>query len=114
MVTFAAHGLNILQVLEYTLFQAGLLVNYFTYPHWSTKHIQPIPTPFDFSNRRALVVDGRDDARITLTAVGDIANVVTRAVEYEGEWPVVGGIRGNDFSVGEIIALGERVRGAFA
>lgn len=41
----------------------------------------------------------------------DLANVVAKAVEHEGEWPVVGGIRGDEVTIGEIIALGEKIRG---
>ena len=68
--------------------------------------------PFDFNNRRALVLDGGDDDRITLTTVQDLANVVARAIDFEGEWPVIGGIRGTDMSIGQLIALGEKIRGA--
>lgn len=60
-----------------------------------------------------ILVDGDDGTRITLTAVQDIARVVARAVDYEGEWPVVGGIQGSNISIGEFIALGERARGKF-
>jgi hypothetical protein len=70
--------------------------------------------PFDFNNRRALVLDGGDDGRITLTTVQDFANVVARAIDFGGEWPVVGGIRGTDMSVKQLIALGEKIRGACA
>jgi hypothetical protein len=48
---------------------------------------------------------------ITLTTVQDFAAVVARAIEYEGEWPVVSGIRGTTLSVGELVALGEKLRG---
>ena len=71
----------------------------------------------DFQHRRAIVLDGDDgggdgtDDRIALITVKDLAAVVARAVEYEGEWPVVGGIRGCELSVGEIIRLGEEIRG---
>lgn len=70
--------------------------------------------PFDFNKRRALVLDGGDNDRITLTTVQDLANVVARAIDFEGEWPVVSGIKGADISVGQLIALGEKIRGAFA
>lgn len=70
--------------------------------------------PFDFNKRRALILDGGEDDRITLTTVQDLANVVAKAIDYEGEWPVIGGIRGTDMSVGQLIALGEKIRGAFA
>jgi hypothetical protein len=100
-----------LQVLEYTLFQPGWFVNYFTHPYKSTKHIQPLQTPIDFCNRRLLMVDGSDDVRITLTTAEDLAKVVARAIEYEGEWPVVSGIKGDEFTIKQLIELGERVRG---
>jgi hypothetical protein len=67
----------------------------------------------DFNKRRALTLDGGDDDRITLTTVQDLANVVALAVEYEGEWPVVGGIKGTEISIGELLTLGEKVRGTF-
>jgi hypothetical protein len=38
---------------------------------------------------------------------------VARAVEWDGEWPRHGGIRGNDLSMKEIIALGEKVKGGW-
>jgi hypothetical protein len=67
----------------------------------------------DFNKRRALTLDGGDDDRITLTTVQDLANVVALAVEYEGEWTVVGGIKGTEISIRELLALGEKVRGTF-
>lgn len=91
----------------------GLFTNYLTHPYKSTKHVHPMQTPFDFGKRRLLTVEGTDNARITLTTVTDIANVVAKAVEYEGEWPVVGGIRGDDLTMGEVIKMGERIRGKF-
>ena len=47
------------------------------------------------------------------TTVQDLANVVARAIGFEGEWPVIGGIQGTKISVGQLIALGEKVRGRF-
>lgn len=48
---------------------------------------------------------------MSLTAVQDIAGVVVRAVEYEGCWPKVGGIRGNRVTISQILQIGEKVRG---
>jgi len=90
-----------------------LFTNYFAYPYESAKHFRPFETQIDFNNRRALTLDGGDDDRITLTTAQDLANVVARAVEYKGEWPVVGGIKGTELSIGQLIALGEKVRGTF-
>lgn len=68
--------------------------------------------PIDFHKRRALVLDGGDDNLITLTTVQDFANVVARAIDFNGEWPIVSGVRGADMSIGQLIALGEKIRGA--
>ncbi|KAK4696757.1 hypothetical protein P7C71_g1220, partial [Lecanoromycetidae sp. Uapishka_2] len=99
-------------ILEYTLFQPGLFLNYFTSPYKSSKHLDEMELPFDFNKRRALVLDGGNEDRITLTTVQDCANVVARAIDYEGKWPVVSGIRGADMSIGQLIALGEKIRDA--
>ena len=68
--------------------------------------------PLDFHKRRALILDGGDDDRMVLTTVQDLANVVARAIDFEGEWPVIGGIKGAELSVGQLLALGEQIRGA--
>lgn len=65
----------------------------------------------DFDKRRALIVEGSEDDRITLTTAQDFAQIVAQAVEYEGKWPVVGGIKGTEITIGELLKLGERVRG---
>ncbi|KAF3003631.1 hypothetical protein E8E13_007669 [Curvularia kusanoi] len=100
-------------VVEYCLFQPGLLTNYLTYPHRSAKHLSPIMLPFNFGARRMIVPCRSDSgAKITFTTVHDLANVVARAIEFEGEWPVMGGIRGSDLTFAELIALGGDVRGS--
>ena len=68
-------------------------------------------TQFDFQNRRAIVPDGCEDVKITLTAVQDLANIVVKAVEDEGEWPVTGGIKGCELSIAQLIRLAEDIRG---
>ncbi|KAL2825681.1 NmrA-like family-domain-containing protein [Aspergillus pseudoustus] len=101
------------KVLEYTLFQPGLFANYLTGPYKSATHLHQIESPIDFEKRRAILVEGGDDGVITLTTVQDFAAVVARAVEYEGQWPLVSGIRGTTLAIGKLIALGERLRGPF-
>ncbi|KAJ4300819.1 hypothetical protein N0V90_002907 [Kalmusia sp. IMI 367209] len=99
------------KVLEYTLFQPGLFLNYLTYPHASTKHLHLIDTPLNFSSRRFLTLEGGDESRINFVTVEDLAYVVARAIEYEGEWPINGGIRGTQISIGDLIALAKKIRG---
>jgi hypothetical protein len=66
----------------------------------------------DFQNRRAIVVDGRAESTImTLTTVQDLAAVVARAVEHNGEWPKIGGISGNKITVSQILSIGQKIRG---
>ncbi|KAI1284035.1 hypothetical protein F5Y07DRAFT_97823 [Xylaria sp. FL0933] len=98
-------------VIEYTLFQPGLFLDYLAFPHKTSKYVDPLQTVFDFKNRRALVVDGHEDAMMTLTTVADTAAVVARAVGYDGLWPTTGGIRGNRVSISQILEIGNRVRG---
>lgn len=101
------------KAIEYCLFQPGLFAEYLLHPHITKKHFRPFGTHFDFANRRAIIRSGGQDDVLTLTTINDFSNVVSRAIEYQGVWPVVGGIRGTDLTVGEIIALGERLRGKF-
>jgi hypothetical protein len=58
-----------------------------------------------------LVAKGFQNDRITLTTAEDLAHVVARAIDYEGEWPTIGGIAGTTLTFAELIALGEKVRG---
>lgn len=99
-------------MLEYTLFQPGLFLNYFSYPHRSTAHMHIFPMPIDLVNRRAIVQKGTK-ARITLTTVQDLARVVAGAIEYSGKWPEIGGICGNQISVLDFIKVCGRVRGEY-
>ncbi|KXX80390.1 Isoflavone reductase IRL [Madurella mycetomatis] len=98
------------KVLEYCLFQPGLFLNYLATPHKTAEYLTPLNTFVDIQNRRAIVVEGQNPI-VTFTTVQDMAAVVARAVDFEGEWPVVGGIRGNHLAVSEIIKIGEATRG---
>ncbi|KAJ5715955.1 uncharacterized protein N7483_013136 [Penicillium malachiteum] len=99
------------KVLEYTLFHPGYFVNYLTCPYPSMKYIPFAELPWDLNNRRWIGIEGGENARISLTTVNDVRNVVVQAIEFEGEWPVDGGIRGDDISMGEFLAIAEKVRG---
>ncbi|GIJ89503.1 hypothetical protein Asppvi_008445 [Aspergillus pseudoviridinutans] len=98
-------------VLEYTLFQPGLFINYLTTPFKSAAHLHQTELPFDFNNRRAIVPENYDQIYVTLTKVQDLAQVVARAISFEGKWPVVGGVKGTDISLKQLISVGEKVRG---
>ncbi|KAF1811993.1 NAD(P)-binding protein [Eremomyces bilateralis CBS 781.70] len=103
------------KVLEYILFQPGLFLDYLAFPYKTAKHVAPLQTVFDYQNRRAIVVDGHEDAVMTLTTAADVAAVVAQAVDYDGEWPIIGGIRGNRVTFSQILEIGEKVRdGPFA
>lgn len=97
--------------LEYTLFQPGGFLEYLAYPHAPTAHIRPIATQIDVANSRVLVAKGALDAKVTMTSVRDLARAVVAAVEYEGVWPVLGGVRGTTTTTRELVAVVERVTG---
>ncbi|KAK6361029.1 hypothetical protein TWF730_007144 [Orbilia blumenaviensis] len=99
------------QVLEYTLFQPGLFLNYLAFPHKTSKHVNPLQTIFDFHNKRAIVVNGHEDAVITFTSVKDLAAIIAKAIDYEGTWPTSGGIIGNRVTFRELLKIGQKVRG---
>ncbi|KAF7952683.1 hypothetical protein EAE96_005914 [Botrytis aclada] len=98
------------KVLEFTLFQCGLFLNYFSYPHPSAKFMQIFPMPIDVENCRA-IIHKDTKAQITLTSVQDLAKIVTKAVDYEAAWPEVSGVRANQMPVLEFIGLCEKIRG---
>ncbi|GAP84563.1 putative like family protein [Rosellinia necatrix] len=98
-------------VIEYTLFQPGLFMDYLAFPYKTSKYVDPLQTVIDFENMRALVVDGHEDAVMTLTAVADVAAVIALAVDWRGKWPTIGGIRGNRVTISQMLEIGGRVRG---
>lgn len=86
-------------------------MNYLAHPHKTSKYLSTIPVQFDFGKKHAIIVKGSLDGYMTFTTVADIANVVAHAVDYEGEWPAIGGIRGSRVTIGEMLKIGERVLG---
>ncbi|SPQ23983.1 115f36d7-8128-4780-a217-9a31a445979c [Thermothielavioides terrestris] len=101
------------KVIEYTLFQPGWFLNYIVGSRKTTKHIPTAAVPavlVDHERLRARVA-GDPNNRISYTAIHDLVNIVVKAIDYEGEWPRVGGINGNTVSIAEEIAIGEKVRG---
>ncbi|KAI9896771.1 hypothetical protein N3K66_007793 [Trichothecium roseum] len=97
------------KVLEYSRFQIGAFMNYLAHPHKTTNHVSGLTFAFDFSRQKAVAIEGFEDAVLTWTSVQDIAGVVARAVEYEGEWPAVGGISGSPMTIGQMLKLGESI-----
>ncbi|KAI8960242.1 NAD(P)-binding protein [Daldinia sp. FL1419] len=95
------------KVIEYSRFQVGTFTNYLGHPHKTTNHVHTVPFLFDFENQYAVAVEGSLDDVIVWTTVQDIAGIVCRAVEYEGEWPAIGGISGTRATIRELLRLGE-------
>lgn len=91
-----------------------MFTDYLIHPYSSAKHFRSFQTQFDYYNRRMIVRDGGLEDVVTFTTLEDFANIVVKAIEYQGEWPTVGGVRGTDISIGELIALGEKVRGEYS
>jgi len=102
-----------IQVIQYCLFQPGFFADYFAHPHSTSPHFHSMQMMVDFHNRRAIIISGSEDAPVTTTTVSDMASVVAAALDYSKPWPEVGGIRGTQTTIREIIALGERLRGPF-
>ncbi|KAM7199179.1 bifunctional pinoresinol-lariciresinol reductase 2 [Rhypophila sp. PSN 637] len=97
--------------LEYTCFQPGLFLDYFTYPMQSAKHLKITQHYIDFESRQAILV-GDGSQPVTFTLIDDLAMVVALAVEYEdGPWPANGGVAGWTTTSAELVRIGERIRG---
>ncbi|KAL7917393.1 hypothetical protein ACQKWADRAFT_306944 [Trichoderma austrokoningii] len=99
------------KVLEYTLFQPGLFLDYLASPYQTSKHVAPLDTIFNYESCQIIIVDGYEDATITLTTAADAAAVIAKAIGYEKEWPEISGIQGNRVTLSQVIKLGEKVRG---
>ncbi|KAK4184824.1 hypothetical protein QBC35DRAFT_505117 [Podospora australis] len=99
------------KVLEYTLFQPGMFTDYFANVQTNKYVVHNNFLPWDFDNRSIFSFSGKLDGRLTATSVKDMVNIVAKAVEYEGEWPKVGGIAGDTVTLAEILDLGKKIRG---
>lgn len=102
-----------MQVIQYCLFQPGFFADYLAHPRRTCPHFHSMRMMIDFDNRRAIIVSGSEDTPVTITSVSDTAVTVAAALDYPKPWPEVGGVRGTQTSVREILALGERLRGPF-
>lgn len=100
------------QVLEYCCFRPGMLMNYLAFPQKTTKYADIWGIHIDMEHRRAIILgDAKNPGHFSMTTMDDVTKIVAKAVEYEGVWPEVGGIRGDNISQQELIALGEKIRG---
>lgn len=88
-------------------------MNYLGYPRQTTSHITLTPFMFDLNDMRAIVNRKYLNNKLTYTAIEDIVGVVARAVEYRDEWPRVGGIVGSQVTIGQLLGLGEKIRGEY-
>jgi hypothetical protein len=102
-----------MQVIEYCLFRPSIFLNYVAGRRKTAKHLVPIDWFVDIDNCRA-IIPGSSQHRVSLITVQDVANIVAKAVDYEGEWPIVGGINGNTVSLADQIAIGENIKGKTA
>ena len=87
-----------------------MLLDYLSAPFKSSKHIRPTELNFDFVNLRAIVIDPANET-ITCTLAHDIGVAVAGAIDYEGEWPVIGGIRGETVTTAKLLSLAEKIKG---
>ncbi|KAF5584029.1 2'-hydroxyisoflavone reductase [Fusarium subglutinans] len=99
------------KVIEYTLFQPGGFMDYLCHPYKTAKYITTTVVNVDLVKKHAIVVEDTLDDEITYTSVNDIANIVTKAIDFEGEWPVIGGISGDRISIRQLLKIGEELRG---
>ncbi|KAK1145722.1 hypothetical protein N8T08_003960 [Aspergillus melleus] len=98
------------KVIEWGLFQPGLLMDYLAHPCPPSKHFDTFPLLFDLENARAVVVE--DGSRpVVFTASEDVAKVVARAIDYPEPWTIEGGIVGHRTSYKEIIQTAEKITG---
>lgn len=96
--------------LEYTCFQPGLFLDYFTYPMQSAKHLKITQHYIDFETRQAILVDNGEQP-VTFTLIDDLAHVVAEAIDYEGIWTADGGVSGWQTTSAELVRIGEHLRG---
>ena len=88
-------------------FPTGPFPGYLVLPYQTAKHIAPLQIMFDYNRRRAIVIDGHDPT-FSFATVPDLTIIVAKSIEYEGGWPVVGGVSGNRVSLTQIINIGQK------
>jgi hypothetical protein len=92
-------------------FSGGLFVDYFGPPGTTT--LQSTQELWiDFVKRRAITIEGKEGV-FTLTTINDLANVVVRAIDFAGEWPVIGGVHGTTISSSKILEIGAKIHSTY-
>ncbi|KAJ4176200.1 hypothetical protein NW755_014544 [Fusarium falciforme] len=98
------------KVLEYGIFQPGLLSDYFASPFPPSQHMNTFPLLFDLLGARAVIVeDGK--APMSLTAASDVGVVVARAIESDEPWSLQGGIVGEKTNMLKVVETAEKITG---
>ncbi|KAH7207845.1 uncharacterized protein BKA55DRAFT_698233 [Fusarium redolens] len=98
-------------VFEYCLFTPGIFMDYLSPPEkLSERNLSHSGLFIDFDKCRAVLPE-KMDAVVSFTAIDDFAAIVSEALEYKDEWPVIGGISGNKLTISGLLQLGERIRG---
>ena len=98
------------KVLEYSLFQPSIFMDYFAHPNPLSPNLMTWPFFIDYEKRRAIILDDGNQ-RIALTAISDISSIVALALEDPNPWPAVGGMCGARTTLNEVLALGKKLRG---
>ena len=80
-------------VLEYTLFQPGVFMNFVVWPRKTAEYLYTTCIGIDIDGGHALMVEDGGQS-FTFTTIQDTAKVVAGAIDYEGQWPEFGGMAG--------------------
>lgn len=98
------------KVLEYSLFQPGVFLNLAVWPRKSAEHLYITCIGIDVEGGRALMVEDGSQ-RISFTTIQDTGRMVAAAVDYEGEWPEIGGIAGETIEYCQLLDKLEQYSG---
>ncbi|KAH7246983.1 hypothetical protein NW759_007750 [Fusarium solani] len=99
------------KVLEYSLFTPGIFMDYLGPPEkLNQKNLSYSGLFIDFEKCRAILPE-YTGALISFVAVDDLIAVVNEALEFDSDWPVIGGISGSRLTISDLVQLGETIRG---
>jgi hypothetical protein len=98
------------QVLEYTLFQPSIFLDYFAHPHPLSPNLFTWPFFLDLSTRHA-ILPRSSNYPLVLTSIADDSAILLRAIEDPKPWPTIGGIRGSRLTLHELFTIAKSIRG---